>query len=102
MKLYKAELVVDSRSVLGEGPVWNDETKHVYWVDITGKRLYSYDAQYVTSCIFAGDNRDELYITTAAQQLSDEQLRNQPHAGGLFRVKTGHRGAPTYKFGVAN
>lgn len=40
-----------------------------------------------TMCCFAGENLDELYITSALEKLSAEQLKAEPHAGGVFRLK---------------
>lgn len=37
---------------------------------------------------FGGENLDELYITTAWYELSDQQRKNQPLAGDLFRIQT--------------
>ncbi|WP_456276843.1 SMP-30/gluconolactonase/LRE family protein [Bacillus sp. AK128] len=37
------ELVVDSQSILGEGPSWDEKSKKLYWVDIIGKTFYKYD-----------------------------------------------------------
>lgn len=49
----------------------------------------------VTSCCFGGEKLDELYITTAAI-LTDTQ--KYPLAGGVFKVKPGVCGRPSYKF----
>ena len=46
----------------------------------------------VTSCTFAGDKMETLYITTARKGLNAEQLKNQPLAGGLFRFEPKVRG----------
>lgn len=35
---HSAELCVDSHSILGEGPVWDDEEQILYWVDIIGHK----------------------------------------------------------------
>jgi sugar lactone lactonase YvrE len=51
-----------------------------------------------TACAFAGDNLDELYITSARDSVSDEQLKQEIHAGGLFWVKTGVTGTLTHRF----
>lgn len=51
-----------------------------------------------TSCAFGGENLDELYITTAWTALSEEQKKNQPYAGSLFRVRTGIKGLERPKF----
>jgi sugar lactone lactonase YvrE len=52
----------------------------------------------VTSVAFGGERLDELYITTARLQLASDELAEQPHAGGLFRVKPGVSGFPAYSF----
>jgi sugar lactone lactonase YvrE len=49
-----------------------------------------------TMCCFAGKNLDELYITSAREKLSLEQLKAEPHAGGLFRLRPGVSGQPKY------
>jgi sugar lactone lactonase YvrE len=49
-----------------------------------------------TMCCFAGQNLDELYITSAREKLSAEQLKAEPHAGGLFRLNPGISGQPKY------
>jgi sugar lactone lactonase YvrE len=53
----------------------------------------------VTSCAFGGEDLTDLYVTTARNGLSDAELRRQPHAGGLFRLRPGVRGLPSTPFG---
>ena len=53
----------------------------------------------VSSCAFGGPDLSDLYITTAARGLSEEQVAKQPHAGGLFRCRPGFVGRPPYRFG---
>lgn len=38
-KLNEVELVIDSKSELGEGALWNPETGELLWIDIKGKIL---------------------------------------------------------------
>lgn len=45
-----------------------------------------------SSCAFGGRNLDRLYITSASETLSDEQLEMQPSAGGLFMLEAGVQG----------
>ena len=52
----------------------------------------------VTSCCFGGPKLDQLFITTARHQLSDEELEQQPLAGGLFMAEVGVRGLPPQVF----
>lgn len=52
----------------------------------------------VTSCTFAGDDLDTLYITTARAGVDESALPSQPLAGSLFRCKPGVTGLPTPLF----
>ena len=44
--------------------------------------------ELVTCIGFGGENLNELYITTAWYNLSDQQRKDQPLAGDLFRIQT--------------
>ncbi len=52
----------------------------------------------VTSCAFGGPRLDDLYVTSASIGLSAEDLREQPHAGGVFRLRPGVRGRRPNEF----
>ena len=52
-----------------------------------------------TSCAFGGENLDTLFVTSARFTMSIGHLRENPHEGGLFAVRTGFRGTPTNRFG---
>lgn len=52
----------------------------------------------VTSCTFAGEDLDTLYITTARIVMTDEELKKYPLAGSLFSFKPGVKGLPTTNF----
>jgi sugar lactone lactonase YvrE len=91
----------DGLTVDAEGCVWNAQP-------VFG-RLVRYDPQgridqivetpvsRCTSCSFGGDDLATLYITSARQSLSLEQLREEPLAGALFAFRPavgGFAGAP--------
>lgn len=40
---YKAELLLDIKASLGEGPVWDWKKQLLFWVDIEGCKLHSYN-----------------------------------------------------------
>ena len=44
-------------------------------------------ASQVTSIAFGGKNLDILFVTSAAEGLSQQELLKQPQAGGLFQIK---------------
>jgi sugar lactone lactonase YvrE len=88
--------VPDGLAIDSEGCVWSarwgggkitryDPAGHV-------QRVVRLPVQYPTSCAFGGEGMNELYITSAWTALSSEQLKQQPHAGDLFRVITDVRG----------
>ena len=56
-------------------------------------------AKNVTSCVFGGDNLNELYITSARVGLDETDLAAYRHSGSLMRVQTKVRGMPTFEFG---
>jgi sugar lactone lactonase YvrE len=52
----------------------------------------------VTSCTFGGVGLDEVYVTTARQGLSAEEVARQPLAGGIFRISARVSGRPAHAF----
>jgi len=52
----------------------------------------------VTSCAFGGENLDELYITSACQQMDAETLAQQPLAGSLVKIDPGCRGVASVAY----
>ena len=90
----------DGMSIDAEGKLW---VAHygghsvIRWDPNNGRMMQKVElpAPNVTSCAFGGENLDVLYITTAREGLSEEQLREYPLSGGLFRVSPGVRGVPT-------
>jgi len=41
--MNQAELIIDARAELGEGPSWDEENRRLYWVDLSGQKLHVYD-----------------------------------------------------------
>lgn len=66
--------------------------------DATGHPIgeYSVSASQVSCPAFGGPTFDQLYITTAAQGLSDEQIACE-QAGKTFCVVSQHQGLPEYQ-----
>lgn len=40
---HTAELILDEKAALGEGPIWDAAEQVLYWVDIDGKKVHIYD-----------------------------------------------------------
>ncbi|MFD2700052.1 SMP-30/gluconolactonase/LRE family protein [Paenibacillus shunpengii] len=93
----------DGLTVDAEGMIWVAHyggSQVSRWDPNTGSLIQHIEvpASNVTSCCFGGEELDELYITTARNGLKEEQLLKTPHAGGVFRVKPGVKGQPTYRY----
>ncbi|MCK3685847.1 SMP-30/gluconolactonase/LRE family protein [Maribellus sp. YY47] len=55
-------------------------------------------AKNVTSCAFGGNDLGTLYITTARESTSEEELQQFPHAGGVFSIRPGVKGVKAFFF----
>lgn len=92
----------DGATVDAEGFLWNAEYGGSRIVRYTPKgnfdRQVDLPVTNVTCCTFGGANFSTLYITTAAQRLTDGELANQPLAGGLFACEVGVSGLPEPTF----
>jgi sugar lactone lactonase YvrE len=56
-------------------------------------------AKNVSSCVFGGSERNQLYVTSARKRLDAADLTAYPASGGLFRIETDVEGLPTFQFG---
>jgi sugar lactone lactonase YvrE len=70
---------------------WNPETGELL-------RKIEVPAKNVTSCAFGDDDLGTLYITTARQGTTPEELEKFPHAGGVFKTRPGVKGVQAYFF----
>jgi sugar lactone lactonase YvrE len=84
-------LIVDA-----EGFIWNGHQGgwKLTRYDPDGKieRQIRFPVQHVISFAFGGKDLDELFVTTMSWGLEEDQRKQQPWAGDLFRVKTGVKG----------
>jgi sugar lactone lactonase YvrE len=72
--------------------LWPGWSVRRYLVDGTLDAILPVPVAKVSSCTFGGPSLDELFITTASTELSEEERAAQPHAGSLFRASVGVRG----------
>lgn len=99
----EGEGVPDGMTIDDEGMIWVAHWgggKVSRWNPETGEFLEQIliPATQVTSCVFGGKDLDELYITTAREDLSEKSLLSQPKAGGIFKIRVGVKGSPTFFF----
>ena len=93
----------DGMTVDEEGMIWVAlwaGYKVTRWNPKTGELLQIIDipAPNVTCCTFGGENLDELYITTARQDMDQSLLERYPQAGSVFKIKTSVKGMKTFEF----
>jgi len=92
----------DGMTTDSEGGLWiahwgaSKLTRH----DTDGKVLQTValPCSQVTSCAFGGPDLRTLYITSAANGLSEQQLEREPLAGGLFALEINIAGVPANLF----
>ncbi len=97
------EGIPDGMTIDAEGMIWIAHWggyKVSRWNPDTGERLteIAVPAGQVTSCTFGGRQMDELYITSARLDLTNEELEKYPYSGGLFRIRTDFVGMNSYRF----
>lgn len=84
-------LIVDAEGFVWSGH-WAGWKLTRYSPDGKIERQIHFPVQHVISFAFGGADLDELFVTTACWGLSEEERKQQPWAGDLFRVKTGLKG----------
>lgn len=101
----RAPAFPDGSAVDEEGCLWNAEFNGWrvvrYAPDGRIDRVIEVPTHRPTCCAFGGHNLDQLYITSASQLMSPEELKKQPLAGALFVVDAGVRGLVEPRFAPA-
>jgi sugar lactone lactonase YvrE len=96
---YPDGMTIDSEGMLWIA-LWNGNGVS-RWNPNTGEMLQFIEvpAHNVSSCAFGGENLETLYITSARVDMTDEELKAKPNAGGVFKVVPGVKGVKSYFFG---
>lgn len=94
----------DGSCIDAEGFIWNCRVAGGGCVvrlapDGTLDRLWELPCSWPTSCTFGGEDLDTLYVTSARFTMGNGHLQASPQEGGLFSLRPGVRGVPTYRFG---
>ena len=74
------------------------------WNPQCGEKLSEIElpAPLVTSCVFGGEQLDELYVTTAREGLKEATLLHYPLSGSLFKLRPGVKGTASRRYGAYN
>jgi sugar lactone lactonase YvrE len=94
----------DGSTVDADGFLWNAEFNAGrivrYASDGRIDRVIAMPVARPTCCAFGGPDLDILYVTTASQQMSPQELQAQPLAGALLALDVGMRGLPEPRFAL--
>jgi sugar lactone lactonase YvrE len=94
--------IPDGMTIDAEGylwvAMWNGWSVRRYRPDGHFDRAVQLPVRQVSCCTFGGPDLGDLYITTAARGLLDQDLQEQPGAGGVFRCQPGVSGLATHEF----
>ncbi|MEP7277352.1 MAG: SMP-30/gluconolactonase/LRE family protein [Bacteroidota bacterium] len=95
----------DGMTIDNEGMLWIafwGGWKLARWNPHTGKKLLEigFPVSQVSSCAFGGKDLQDLFVTTAAEGLTPEEIHRQPLAGSVFVIEhCGFTGLPPFYFG---
>ena len=97
-----APAIPDGATIDAEGCLWCAEYDgwRITRFAPDGRRMRSIELplQRPTSCMFGGPDLSTLFVTSATQKLSVEELAKQPLAGALLAMDVGVRGLPESRF----
>lgn len=92
----------DGMTVDAEGFVWSNQVGlgKIVRYDPHGKieRTVQLPVPRATDCTFGGEELTTLYVTSARETMTPQQLQQAPLSGSLFAVDTGIRGLPSTPF----
>lgn len=78
--------------------LWGGASVRRYRADGALRGEWSIPAVETTSCAFAGPGMRWLYVTSATENWTDEQRREAPGAGLVYRLDTDATGRPAARF----
>lgn len=96
----------DGGAIDENGNIWNAhwDGHKVQCYSPDGKELESITLPVpkVTNCCFGGDNNKDLFITSAKEGMSEEEIKKYPLSGCIFKVKLSIKGVAclAFKYGA--
>jgi len=92
--------IPDGAAIDSEGGYWcaihGGGCLHRYTPSGQLDRVIQLPVSQPTMCAFVGKNLDELYVTSAREKLRPGELKKEPYAGGIFRLRAPIPGQPKY------
>ncbi|MEM7523996.1 MAG: SMP-30/gluconolactonase/LRE family protein [Pseudomonadota bacterium] len=88
---------VDAEGALWNARFWGGRVQRIL-ADGTPDATIMVDAPQVTCACFGGPDLDRLYITTARENMSEDDVSAAPLSGGLFIAEPGVTGLPEDRY----
>lgn len=92
----------DGMTIDAEGFIWSNQVGvgKIVRYDPQGKveRIVQMPVPRATDCTFGGADLQTLYITSARETMTPEQLEQAPLSGSLFAIDAGVKGQPSTPF----
>ena len=102
MRFDEADGLPDGSMVDAAGALWNAEwgrgRLRRYQPDGRVDREIAVPVPNPTCLAFGGPTLEDVFVTSSRQEMTGEQLRQMPYAGGLFRAPLGGRGLADQPF----
>ena len=102
VRVPESEGFPDGSTVDADGGLWNAQWRGrcVVRYDTEGRVTDRIElpASQITCPAFGGATLERLFATSARVTLSDDALRSEPQAGGVFAAAPGRRGLPEHRF----
>lgn len=78
-----AVLEADTRAVIGEGPLWDEENGRLYWVDILGSELHIFDPEEKINRSI----KFKSFVTALAKYSKDELIMTMKDGFYLYHLR---------------
>jgi sugar lactone lactonase YvrE len=102
VRIPAADGIPDGLTIDAEGgiwlAIWGAGELRRFWADGTLDAIVRLPVSQVSSAAFGGNDLRTLYITTAREDFTAEQLQAEPHAGDIFSCRPGVAGRLPFRF----
>ena len=79
---------VSSSEIKTEAEMWKAFISEVD--DMPVEDQINLPAKNITNCTFAGQNYNEIFVTSACSKMNAKEISKYPLSGGLFKILTNH------------
>ena len=85
------DIIADDGNLCGEGPLWDERERSLYWTDITGRRFYRYRREQGRHELLSDGFEVGGFCCSTTAALSSQQQRHLDLASRRARHAAGDR-----------